>query len=90
MANKCKTVEVVIKGDVAQVLEDVKAEAAKHDIEIKGDTTRGTIKHRKIDVKGTYRIDAKSKKISIDMAEDTMFTNCKSIEAGLRDFFAGR
>jgi len=46
MANKCRKVEVVIRGDVAKVLKDVTAEAAKHDLEIKGDTTSGTIKHK--------------------------------------------
>jgi hypothetical protein len=90
MANKCATVVVTIKGDLQEVLDDVKKEAAKHDLEIKGDTKSGTIKHKKVDVKGTYTIDEKTKKISINMSEDTIFTSCDKIEAGLRDFFKGK
>ena len=41
MANKCNKVEVTVKGDVETVLKDVKADAAKHDLEIKGDTSGG-------------------------------------------------
>ena len=90
MANKCNKVEVVLKGDVAQVLKDVTAEAAQHDLEIKGNTTSGTIKHKKVDVWGTYTIDEKTKKITIQMNEDTIFTSCSKIEQGLRDFFKGK
>ena len=87
--NRCKPVQVVLKGDVAQVLKDVTAEAARHDIEVKGDTTKGTIKHKKIDVSGTYVID-KDKKITIQMSEDSIFASCTEIESGLRDFFQGK
>jgi len=90
MANKCNKVEVTVKGDVETVLKDVKAEAAKHDLEIKGDTSGGTIKHKKVDVWGTYKVDEKAKKISIEMNEDTMFTSCSKIEQGLKDFFKGK
>ena len=90
MANACGRVEIVLKGDVAQVLKSVTAEAAKHDLEIKGDTTHGTIKHKTVKVWGTYTIDEKTKKITIQMNEDTMFTSCSKIEKGLRDFFQGK
>jgi len=90
MANKCNTVVVTIKGDIEKVLADVKKEAAGHGLEIKGDAKSGTIKHKSVDVKGTYSYDEKTKKISIDMTEDTILTSCSKIEAGLRDFFKNK
>ena len=48
MANKCNKVEVTVKGEVGTVMKEVKAEAAKHDLEIKGDTSgRGPIKRKR-------------------------------------------
>lgn len=88
MANKCATVVVTVKGDIQKVLDEVKQAAAKKNLEIKGDTKKGTIQHKQVDVKGTYSVDGQ--KISIDITEDSWVVSCAEIEAGLRDFFKGK
>ena len=85
---KCKTVTVTVKGDVAKVLNQVKKEAKGNDIEISGNEKSGTLRHKSVDVKGTYTVNGN--KIDISMMEDSMWVSCERIENGIRDWFKGK
>jgi len=88
MANKCKPVIVKIKGDMEKVLAAATKEAAKNDIVISGDVNSGKIKHKKVDIWGTYTV--KDDKIKIEITEDTFFASCEEIEKGAEAWFKGK
>ena len=85
---KCPTFEVTVKGDVAKIVEDVKKEAAKKDIEVKGDAKAGTLRHKTVDIRGTYAVSGQ--KIRFDITEDTWMADCAKIKNGITEWFKGK
>ena len=87
MSDRCKF-SVKIKGGIADVLKEVKKEAARHDVEVRGDTKKGSLRHKKVDIKGTYVVEAK--KVALDIVEDTMWADCKKIESSVKKWFKNK
>lgn len=88
MADKCPAVSVTLKGEPAAVLEEVKKLGAKNNVDISGDATKGTIKHRKIGVSGTYTVSGK--KLTIAMVDDTFLIDCTKLNSMILEWFDGK
>ena len=90
MATACPAIEVVLKGDIATVLKQAISQGASNGIEIKGDTTHGSINVKDHPVTGTYTFDDKTKKLTIKMSKDSIFIPCDTIKNALLKFFQGK
>jgi hypothetical protein len=87
MTQKCPAFSVTVKGDLEKVFASAKKDAAKNGIEIKGDTSSGTIQSKKHNVKGKYTVD--KQKITLNMEEDIFPGNwCPEIEKEIKKYFA--
>lgn len=85
---KCKEIKITIKGNPKKVLDDVKKLAAKNDIVITGNEVKGSMKHKKVDVKGTYTV--KGQEVTIKMEENSWIVSCDQVNKGVKDFFKGK
>ncbi|MFT7058057.1 MAG: hypothetical protein ACJASV_000557 [Pseudorhodobacter sp.] len=85
--DKCAAINITLKGSPKTVLEEVK-KAAKSDAEITGDENSGKIKVKKVDVTGTYSV--KGQKLTINMVDNTMWVDCKTINEKLSAYFKGK
>lgn len=88
VADKCPSVDVTLKGEPAKVLDEVKKLGAKNGVDIVGDASKGTIKHKTIAVSGTYTVSGQ--KVTIAMVDDTWLIDCKKLNAMVADFFKGK
>ncbi|MEM7754830.1 MAG: hypothetical protein AAF297_04240 [Planctomycetota bacterium] len=87
MATTCKPFSVTIKGDPAEVFEQVKKEG-KGKVEIKGDAKKGTLKVVKHKVTGKYKVSGK--KITFEMVEDEWYLKCGTVETEVAKYFKGK
>ena len=85
---KCKELSITIKGAPKKVLDEVKRLAAKNDIIISGNEVKGTMKHKKVDVTGTYSV--KGQVVTIKMTENSWVVSCEQVNKGVKEFFKGK
>lgn len=84
---QCTEFTITVKSEIASVFDEVVASAAKKGLQIKGDATKGTVKHTKYKVHGTYRV--KGKTIAFALEEDEYFASCSDVESKFRDALKG-
>ena len=85
--NECTEFTITVKSEIASIFDDVVASAARKGLQIKGDATRGTVKHSKYKVQGTYTVRGKA--ISFKLEEDEYFANCDDVESKFREALKG-